>query len=260
MHNLQSSFQSLYAHANHSIEKFGSIVLANAASDSQDFNLIFNLNSFTDTAENEKSLEAALVAANKVKKPFLYVQYANIKHSPKNLLSKHKFKHIGQVTCVSMKHEAWQPTGNTNQNYKIQRVNTSKLFNDWCKIMDLSFSLVTGATKQVFYPALSYLFGEDALHHLYILHDEMQTPISSSLLYLPKGTYPEAGLYCGGTKAAYRNKGAMSFLVSEMVTIAKKNAFKTSVAQCYDTSLRLVQKIGFQSGGVLDIFSNNSSH
>ena len=59
-----------------------------------------------------------------------------------------------------------------------------------------------------------------------------------------------------GTIVEHRNKGAMSYLVEEMIDIAKNLGYERSVAQCYDTSLRLAERVGFQVQSELSIFSN----
>ena len=46
----------------------------------------------------------------------------------------------------------------------------------------------------------------------------------------------------------------MSYLVQNMVDIAKNEGFKTSIAQCYNTSLRLAQKIGFKTQAAIAKF------
>ncbi len=81
------------------------------------------------------------------------------------------------------------------------------------------------------------------------------TPTSAAMIYFDPNSNDVAGHYCWGTKSEFRNQGAMTYLTNEMVNISKKRGYKQSTAQCYDTSIRLAQKLGFKpSGDMFDIY------
>lgn len=258
MDNLQGCFESLYKAANHKVKNFDNIALVDSALKGVDYNLIFNLEPSSTRSEDEKSLKMAFSAANETLNPFLFLQDKDINYKIDDLLNQYKFAHVGQVNYLSIDHSSYKLQHNESQEFEVIQVKNDNRLNDWSNIIDESFHMVTGNTKSVFGPAISYLFGGKSKHNLFILYDQEQTPISASLLYLPEDNNLEAGHYCWATRAEHRNKGAMSFLVREMLSIASNKGFKTSVAQCHAEALKLAKNIGFKSKGFLDIFSNAS--
>jgi GNAT superfamily N-acetyltransferase len=196
-----------------------------------------------------------MIYADKLTNPFLFIQPKNIEYDVKSLLGEYNFHHVGQVTCVLINHSNFDKDDENNGG-KIVCVNNTAKFEDWCHIVEVAYNMKKGMSRQVFEPCKPYLFSEDSEHKLFILYHSDGTPISASLLYLPKDKNREAGHYCWGTDPKYRNKGAMSFLVKEMIRIAKEAGFSCSVAQCYDQSLNIAKKVGFQAQEALEVFSN----
>lgn len=104
MKNLQKCFEHLYNKANHKIEKFGSLSIANGSCKSHDFNLIFNSELSSDL-EYQEQLKEALDKVNNLSFPFLFVQNCDRKTGNNELLSNAGFSYIGRATCVSINHD-----------------------------------------------------------------------------------------------------------------------------------------------------------
>ncbi len=254
MNNAYEAFEILYKEANHTVMKFGDIALLDGSSVCPDFNIILNL--FQGSKASEKNLKAALDRANETKRPFVFIQDEE-EQSNIDFLAEHQFINIGRVTCVKMDNNDFEFKASKDKlDYKIVRVQNDEDFTIWCEITDSSFNLVKGESQRVFQASTPIIYAINSSHHCYILYDNENNATSASMLYLPKDRSLEAGHYNWCTKANYRNRGLMSYLIKEMLTIAKDNGFQTSIAQCYDTSLKLAQKIGFEAYGELNIFSN----
>ena len=110
------------------------------------------------------------------------------------LLSESGFSHVAKVSCVSINHGDFVRKNNNNKvGYSLNKVEDDVLLDVWCKVLDESFSMNKGDIMKIFGPAKSYLFDKNTLHHLYILRDSSQVPVSAALLYLPLDKKSDAG-------------------------------------------------------------------
>jgi GNAT superfamily N-acetyltransferase len=255
-HNLQSCFLSLYEIGKHDTQNFGEIYIAYGTTQAPDFNLIFDLEKSDKlSAKYQNDLENALSYANGQENPFLFVQPDNQDFDLSEKLLAANFKKVGQATCVSIEHNV-PITVSSDETQMVKRVTDLEMLRDWYSVIEEGFNMPAGDSHTVFRRVEDYLFLPQSMYSLFLLYDAQNNPVSASLLYLPEDSYLSAGLYCGATKEHYRKKGAMSLLIKTMVDCAKERGFERSVAQCYDSSLRLTQKLGFKPSGRLNVFSN----
>lgn len=259
MHPLQSCFVSFYEQAKHVIYTCGKIVVAVGGSLGADFNLVFDLSSIADPQSHEISLKQALrhvSQANKI--DFLYVTPADRKEKIQSILADNHFQKVGQATCVSFDHASLKKDTKKQDAYVAKRVQDAEAFKKGCAMIDEAFRLPKGDALKVYGPAINYVLSSETRHPLYILYEaQTQEPVSIAMLYLPEDKDEPAGHFCWGTRAHYRKKGAMSFLIQKMLHVAADKGYKRSVAQCYETSLRLAQRLGFQTQGILDVYANS---
>lgn len=260
MHPLQSCFVSLYAQAQHAVCTFGKIVVAVGGALGADFNMVFDLSTTVpDPKAHEVSLKQALGrVAQEDKIDFLYVTPAERKETFPSLLADNHFQKIGQATNVSFDHVSLRKDAKAQDAYVVKRVQDPEEFKTACAIIDEAFGLQEGDSLKVYGPAMDYVLSSETRHPLYILYEKhTQDSVSVAMLHLPEDKDQPAGHFSWGTRVPYRGKGAMSFLVQQMLHVAADHGYKRSVAQCYDTSLRLAQNMGFQPEGVLDIYANS---
>lgn len=254
MDNIQLLFNSLYTLAGHCVKKFGDIELAYSGTNSAAVNLIFYLG----VAKNPGELEKCMQYTNDLETQMLFVTKQSRVQEVENTLSKYNFKPAGYATCIELEHKNYIAREDSNPfGYVVKRVKDSSVLRDWCLICDEVFAMGMGDSLKTFESVAPYLFQQNSPYQMYILYDKDQRPITVSLLYLPEDKSMKAGHYFWGTKSENRSNGAMTFLVDKMIKTANKKGFKSSVAQCYDTSLGIAKKLGFkEDGDVFVLFSN----
>ena len=212
MQNLQSCFALLYNKAKHEVARFGNIVLAYGASESHDYNLISgSAEVYQSVDAYKRDLEEALSYASNKNSPFLFVQSDVNPVDVEEILAVYKFKKVGKVTCASIDHNSRSYNEESSSIYCVKRVNSQQMLEDWCAIVDEAFGMLPGDTKKVFSPASESLLQDKTAFPLFMLYNNNNEPIATSLLYLPEDKTLSAGHYCWATKTNFRNKGAIDF-------------------------------------------------
>lgn len=258
MKNFQDYTLTLFNQANHTIEKFNTVMLATSGSPSPNFNIISDLDPGSAN-HKDSDLKMALSRSQEYKNPFFFIEKTDHEHKNEAILSAYDFIPAGKVTWVSINHDHYKHQQDAQGALKVVRVQDPETFGVWCDIIDQNPGLSAGTCQSVFGPATPGLFHDHTKNPIFILYDGDTTPVAVSQLFLPEDLTREAGHYSWTTLAEHRNKGYMSFLVREMVNLAKSRGYKSSIAQCHESSLKLAERIGFKAEYTLDIYCDMTS-
>ncbi len=253
MRNLKESFYDLYSHAGHKVVELSHLFLGDSCVINPDFNVILNSDSRVSMAETGPLLKECLVLANQQDYPFLFVQDKALDGESEALLKECYFNRVAEVECMYLDHLSYD-LPNSESNYAVVRVDNDGLFKQWCHVLDQGFGFSGGVAKAVFDPAKDYIYHSSS-YRLYLLLINNE-PVSVSILYCPEDKSLGAGHYAATTKPEYRKKGVMTYLGKHLISIAIGEGYEYSVAQCYDTSVRLVEQLGFKAKETLSVFSN----
>lgn len=261
--NIRDVYVQLYKDTKFAIKNFGNIVICESTIPSASFNVIFNYATSNLAKDN---LSQALAYAATKSYPFLVLQTPEETSSGQSnnataseqdisaIAKKYGFQKISIATRVALDHDDINFT--VDDKDSIKRVNNEEMFVDWCAIGDEAFALPPGSVYACHAPVVRLLLSKDYPIKLFLAYDKNLSPVGASLLYLPIEDNKVAGHYFWGVKADHRKQGIMTNLVKNMVLIAKEHGYASSVAQCFDTSLSLAERLGFKKYGYLDLYCN----
>lgn len=228
---------------------FGRVTLLNSDSSVPDFNMIFDMGNHGE--HHHENLKNTLLYARTKNNPFLLIRQEDQDHSTLQVLNELKIDKIDQE-ITSMLHSHDKPHVNDKKSYKVRKVCTEEMMEISCLILSEAFEVSLSNIKKVFFS--QYFLNECTIHPFFITYNSINKAVAASMLYLPHNKYVGAGHYCWSTRPQYRNKGAMYFLVGEMINIVQNKGYSKSVAQCLSTSTRLAQATGFSINGRLNFF------
>ena len=143
------------------------------------------------------------------------------------------------------------PINNVAVNIRIVRVTEMVALQSFSAISDSAYGFTAGSTLK-FFQNMGSLFSPDSEIQLFVgyLNDQA---VGITLLYLKPGQV--AGNYWAGVTNEARQQGVATQMILKMLSIAKEKGYSVAVAQCYDASVRLADRLGTKRHGIIDIYS-----
>jgi RimJ/RimL family protein N-acetyltransferase len=253
--NLKEYVLYISHEGNYKVKNFGNVVTSYTGLPSIDYNYIFDF-----AAKNEplRNLQEALTYSKQEKHPFMLVRSDEPNNNLNSVLEQFNYKHFGTATRMAIEHNSvnFDNLDKTN----IKQVTNQQMLDVFGSIMDEGFGAQPGTTKS-WLSAMKNMFSPDFQVKFYLIYDKVNgelKPVGAAALYLPHDKKLLAGHYAWAVKADHRKKGLMTKLAKNMVLIAKEQGYPSSVAQCFDASVRLAKSIGFKQYGGLELYAPSS--
>ncbi|HSX20014.1 MAG TPA: GNAT family N-acetyltransferase [Gammaproteobacteria bacterium] len=251
--NLKDYLLYLSREGKYEVKSFGNVVASYTDLPSLDFNYIFDY-----SARNEpiNDLQSALAYSKQQRYPFMLVRSDESNNAAlKSVLEQFNYKHVGIATRMAIAHDSinFDDLDKTN----IKQVLNQQMLDEFGSIMDDGFGAPTGTSK-TWFSAMKDILSPDFQVKLYLIYDDINgelKPVGCAALYLPSDKKLLAGHYCWAVRVEQRKKGLMTKLAKNMVLIAKQQGYSSSVAQCFDASVRLAESIGFKKYGELELYA-----
>lgn len=254
--NLKSAVLYMSLLGGYEIKNFGDITLAYSDTPGPDYNMIFYYSNSKNDVEN---LKQALAYSQQKRFPFMLVRDEKIINKDSNdIINVYNYNKVGSATKMAITHA--DVNFNDVEFPIIKEVDNNELLNIHCDIVDQSFDRVPGSSK-LFIGSMKGLLSQKSESELklYLAYYDVKgklEPVAAAMLYLPKDKKILAGHYAWAVKPEFREKGIMTGFVKKMILIAKQHGYSASVAQCYDASVRLAERVGFKKYGQLELYVN----
>jgi len=231
---------------------FGDAVAAYTNISTPDYNMIFD---FPSQKSQDENLKHALEYSQQKGNPFMLVaDYKQDSSSIEELIEKFHYKQVAVATRMLISNDLVNAASIDRTSVKL--VSDAQMLDEYCSISDEVYNRPAGSTKLYFAP-MKNLLTPDFQVKLYLAYYTVggtSKPVGTAMLYLPQDKKILAGHYGWAVKNDYRQYGIMTNLVKNMIIVAKEQGYPSSVAQCYDASVRLAQRIGFESYRGLEIY------
>ena len=209
------------------------------------FNYIYKIN---ESAEDIAPLIEHSVDYFKSRRiPFLLCQNAaNSQDNRKDFLKTLELQYAQQSKGLVRSLSDFQPQDNKVPGLTVEMVNHEGLLKSWLTVGSQAYGYGIDEGLALFLPLLR----EGARTRLFIASLEGK-PVGSSALFMGSET---AGLYWGGVIPKARNRGINTEMAKARMQFAKEQGYSTAVVQCFETSLGLYKRLGFEEHCAIDFY------